>query len=303
MFWATFTLGLVALSASFVSAVDPYTGGDTSGCGTAHLFDGLPRYLSLDTGGTTRSYWIHLPSDYHPDQQYPVVFGFHGRGTNGEFFYQDTHLSMPRFSANKIMVYPDGLGRAWAGPEYAKASVEQDLQFVWDMLAHVRSKYCVDSARIYATGFSNGAGFLDTLACNATVGGEFAAFAPASGVYYTEPDGACEPARTPMPFLEMHGQADGAARYAGGRGTGGTLPQMSDWLALWADRNGCGDPKQEDSDGGNVHFLSYDCKGDQGAGALQHWRVDDMGMFRSHTSFCFDAYAISSSACMAGTTH
>jgi poly(3-hydroxybutyrate) depolymerase len=50
------------------------------------------------------------------------------------------------------MVYPNGVDGAWAGPKYAKTSVAEDLQFVSDLLADLRSNYCIDDSRIYATG-------------------------------------------------------------------------------------------------------------------------------------------------------
>ncbi|KIY66261.1 carbohydrate esterase family 1 protein [Cylindrobasidium torrendii FP15055 ss-10] len=273
--WA---IAFVAFAVSSVLGAKPYADGDTSGCGIEHDFWGLPHHLDIESSGQKRSYYIHLPWDYDPNHHYPVVFGFHGAGTSGHYFDVDTLLSLPLFSSSKIMIYPDGVHGTWAGPSYAHTTIKQDLQFVWDILAHLRAKYCINSARVYAAGFSNGAGFLDTLACNATVGGEFAAFAPAAGVYYTEPDGACKPARNTTPFLEFHGMKDTSAPYDGGKGHGGKLPSIEDWLDLWADRNGCGNkPTQSDFEEGKVHHLSYECKGEQGKGALQHWRVDDMG--------------------------
>jgi poly(3-hydroxybutyrate) depolymerase len=50
------------------------------------------------------------------------------------------------------MVYPNGIGGAWAGPSYAKSTVQEDLQFVADILDDIRANWCVDDSRIYATG-------------------------------------------------------------------------------------------------------------------------------------------------------
>ena len=130
------------------------------------------------------------------------------------------------------MVYPDGLGGNWAGANYSTATVPQDLQFVWDLLADVRKDYCIDSSRIYATGLSNGGGFVGTLACNDTVGGEFAAFAPASGAFYTDATGVddgCKPARSVTPIMEFHGGADNSVFYNGGEGEGGFEPAIPTW--------------------------------------------------------------------------
>jgi poly(3-hydroxybutyrate) depolymerase len=78
---------------------------------------------------------------------------------------------------------------------------------------------------------SNGGGFVNTIACN-DVGGEFAAFAPASGAYYTDNSGVddgCKPARASLPILEIHGGSDESVYYSGGVGEGGIEPAIPDW--------------------------------------------------------------------------
>ncbi|KAK8143738.1 hypothetical protein G3M48_006826 [Beauveria asiatica] len=270
--------GLAAAAPASTSA--PYTGGDTSGCGKTHLFNGLAQLRTLESSGQDRRYLAHVPADYDAQRRYPVVVGFHGSSSVGFFFAADTGLDLPRYTGDKITVYPDGLGGAWAGANYSRASVGEDVQFVWDVLADVRRAFCVDSARIYATGMSSGGGFVNTLACNATVGGEFAAFAPASGSFYTDngdddddDDDECRPARVPTPMLEFHGGADESVRYDGGPGEGGIEPSIPNWLKRWAERNECDTPnKQQDLYNGQVHHLSWTCKGQEGV--LQHYKTD-----------------------------
>jgi poly(3-hydroxybutyrate) depolymerase len=118
----------------------------------------------------------------------------------------------------------------WAGPSYGKASVIEDLGYVRDVLADLNNTVCVDPTRVYATGHSNGGGFLDTIACSST-SDYFAAFAPASGSFYTDnrPDSPCTPARLPVPMLEFHGGADTSVNYTGGQGEGGIEPAIPDW--------------------------------------------------------------------------
>lgn len=92
----------------------------------------------------------------------------------------------------------------------------------------------MDSNRIYATGLSNGGGFVATLACDEEDGGIFAAFAPVAGSFYTDVDETsedCNPARSPLPILEIHGGVDDTTFYDGGEGEGGLLPAISDWYA------------------------------------------------------------------------
>ncbi|EON97591.1 putative ferulic acid esterase protein [Phaeoacremonium minimum UCRPA7] len=268
--------GSVARAAPLDAQTSIYAEGDTSGCGQDHLFNGITKYYSIQSGGRARTYSVHAPSSYSKSTKYPLIVGFHGSDSIGLFFEADTRLDEPQYTANKIMVYPDGVDGAWAGASYSTVAVAEDVQFVHDLLADVRQRYCIDSARIYATGMSNGAGFIGALACNDTVGGEFAAYAPVAGAFYTDANGTgCTPARSPLPIMEFHGGSDASVLYDGGQGEGGYEPPIPTWLGYWADRNGCQSPPSNDSSfNDDVHHLTWTCQGLYGA--LQHYKVDDM---------------------------
>ncbi|KAI3316535.1 carbohydrate esterase family 1 protein [Xylariaceae sp. AK1471] len=288
-----------ALAAPVVGTAASLVPRATAGCGKVHLLPGITTYHGLKSSGRDRKYSVHLPSQYDQSKPYPLVLGFHGSSSIGLFFEVDTKLSESRFSANKIMVYPDGVGGAWAGANYSQVSVAEDLQFVTDLLTELRTDYCVDDARIYATGISNGGGFVNTIACSA-VGGEFAAFAPASGAYYTDDSGVtggCSPARSILPVLEIHGGSDASVHYDGGEGEGGIEPAIPTWLGWWAERNACSSSKVEDSFAGDVHHTTWTCA--NGAeGVLQHWKIDDMGHCWASTEINFSQISV-----LEGPTH
>ncbi|KAI0599172.1 carbohydrate esterase family 1 protein [Biscogniauxia sp. FL1348] len=295
---ASYLKGIIALVVATITVSVPAVPASlaTAGCGKTHFFNGITQYSGLTSSGRSRKYSIHLPSDYDETKPYPLVLGFHGSSSIGLFFEVDTKMSESRFSANKIMVYPDGVGGAWAGANYSQVSVAEDLQFVSDLLDEVRAEYCIDDSRIYATGISNGGGFVNTIACSA-VGGAFAAFAPASGSYYTDDDGGgggCAPSRAPLPVLEIHGGSDASVRYDGGAGEGGAEPAIPEWLGWWAERNGCdggrgGEEEVEDSFEGDVHHHTWTCGGVRGV--LQHWKVDSMGHCWASTEINFSQIA------------
>ncbi|KAI0169614.1 carbohydrate esterase family 1 protein [Hypoxylon sp. FL1284] len=287
-------MGLINILVAVATAALPgiAVAAGTAGCGKSQPLSDV--YRGLTSSGRIRTYSVHLPDNYTETTPYATVLGFHGSSSIGLFFEADTKLSESRFSANKIMVYPDGVGGAWAGANYSEATVDEDLQFVTDLLADLRGEFCVDDARIYATGMSSGGGFVNTIACSEAVGGAFAAFAPASGSFYTDnaaQHGSCAPARSPLPVLEVHGGADASVHYDGGEGEGGVEPSISDWLGYWAQRNGCDDAgkKVEDSFDGDVHHTTWTC-GDT-EGALQHWKVDDMGHCWASTEINFSQIA------------
>lgn len=125
----------------------------SSGCGKKAFLPGLVPFRTLKSSGMTRSYSFHLPSNYDINKPYPVVLGFHGSSSIGTFFEVDTKMSQARYSADKIMVYPNGVGGSWAGPTYHTGStVAQDVQFVKDVIDAVRANFCVGESRMFAAG-------------------------------------------------------------------------------------------------------------------------------------------------------
>jgi poly(3-hydroxybutyrate) depolymerase len=137
--------------------------------------------------------------------------------------------------------------------------------FTADLLDHLEDTLCIDTTRIYATGKSNGGGFVNYLACH-PISTRFAAFAPVAGAFY-EGFGAngpaCQPARSPQPILEIHGYNDSLISYFGDPSHhGGALPKITDWASDWAIRNGCSDgegPSATPEVDGKVIYYSYPC--------------------------------------------
>jgi poly(3-hydroxybutyrate) depolymerase len=124
------------------------------GCGKSAFLPGLTQYrFGLKSSGKDRSYSFHLPASYKANKAYPVILGFHGSSSIGAFFELDTKMSEARYSAEAIMVYPNGEGGSWAGPTYhTKTSVKEDVQFVQDVIRDVESKFCVDGDKVFGVG-------------------------------------------------------------------------------------------------------------------------------------------------------
>lgn len=124
-----------------------------------------------------------------------------------------------------------------------------DVGFTSQLLDAVEAQYCVDTRRVYATGKSQGGGFVGVLACDAALSTRIAAFAPVSGGYYiTDYGDTCEPAtvaiepcnpgRTTVPILEFHGLNDTTVPYLGGVRRKACLPAIPHWVQTWAGRDG-----------------------------------------------------------------
>ncbi|OTA22083.1 hypothetical protein BTJ68_14755 [Hortaea werneckii EXF-2000] len=150
----------------------------------------------------------------------------HNNGTISQYYtYQR--------SEDYVVVYPQGYDKHWQGPSYATEGVD-DLRFTSDLLAHMESEYCIDSSRVYASGKSNGGGFVDLLACS-DAGDAFAAFAMASAALYTDTSlDSCTKRRA---ILESHGDQDTTIPYHPQRAWSpnrityyGDRSKLDDWL-------------------------------------------------------------------------
>jgi len=171
--------------------------------------------LSLTSGGYARTSLLHVPAKYDPTRGAMLVLNFHGFSSNDVEQEALTGMNAVADQRGLLVAYPQGIGDGWnAGDcctETQPAGVD-DVQFTRDLLALVESRYCIDPARIYATGFSNGGFLSHRLACAMST--TFAAIAPVSGVLGIPRDD-CNPAR-PVPVIEFHGTADPVVPYDGG---------------------------------------------------------------------------------------
>jgi poly(3-hydroxybutyrate) depolymerase len=137
----------------------------------------------------------------------------------------------------------------------------------------VAKRFCIDEQRIYATGKSQGGGFVNQLACDAELSTRIAAFAPVSGAYYiqegvsSEADCTkairqtikfrpCHPGREDVPLLAFHGGNDGVINYTGDYRREACLPSVLHWAEEWADRNGLSpNAAQDPLDGSDNGFV------------------------------------------------
>jgi poly(3-hydroxybutyrate) depolymerase len=140
-----------------------------------------------------------------------------------------------------------------------------DVQFTADILNHVSTLYCIDPARVSATGKSDGAGFCNILACDPVLSTRIAAFAPVSGAYYI-PSRPCDPsfvaipcdaARDSIPLLAFHGGNDTTISYSGGRRDGECLPTIPHFINQWARRDGLSEKNVTTSLAKNAVWYRY----------------------------------------------
>jgi polyhydroxybutyrate depolymerase len=153
-------------------------GGGVGQCSKSGLTKGAGQKLSLGVNGETRSYVLSVPQGHGElPQSWRVVFAFHGGGGSGEGL-RGWYDSEQRFAESRaIVVYPDAKNGNWDLD--TPAATNADIAFFDALLADISAKACVDTQRVFAVGFSNGAYFANQLACRR--GGVFRAIAPHAG--------------------------------------------------------------------------------------------------------------------------
>ena len=224
---------------------------------------------------TTRSYRLHVPANYQPQLPLPVVLIFHGRGSSPAEIENYSGFSQLADTERFIAVYPQGLRDStgetfWDSFSPLTEGIDE-VAFVNRVLDDVEQKLCVDTSRIYATGFSNGGNMTGMLACR--LAGRIASFAPISGNFFDNQQG-CHPGR-PVSSLNAHGTADDIVPYNSQPPTPDhpfPQPGVQDWLQQWANQDGCTTGPITFSEVSNVTGMQWtNCNSDV---TIIHYRIE-----------------------------
>ncbi len=107
-----------------------------------------------------------------------------------------------------IVAYPQAFERSWADGRNDTSAEKQgvdDVGFAKAVIEDITTKQTLDRSRVFATGLSNGAIFIDRLACEAA--DTFAAIAPVLGAVAKITAASCRP-RLPVAVVAVQGRAD-----------------------------------------------------------------------------------------------
>lgn len=169
---------------------------------------------TITSNGVEYVYQWTVPSSYNGDP-IAVVLDFHGIGSNGAQQAVFSGWSAKAEAEGFLSVEPTGVtdptdGRAsWELP-FFDTDARDDVAFVLDLLDHVAANVCIDPARVYSTGMSNGGLFTSEVVCDLSE--RIAAAVSVAGVSHHE---SCVPSRA-VPYLAFHGTDDVVVPFAGG---------------------------------------------------------------------------------------
>lgn len=234
---------------------------------------------SITHDGIQRDYILYVPAAYDGSQAVPLVFNFHGLGSNAtqQVLYGDFRPIAD--TANFLIVHPEGTlfsgVQHWNVGGFTTGSTVDDVGFTSALLDTLAAQYNVDLTRVYSTGMSNGGYMSYLLACQ--LSDRIAAVASVTGSMTTSTFDDCD-AQHPTPVMQIHGTADATVPYNGNAFS----KSMEEVVLYWADFNNCIQPADTTPlpdintiDGSTVEHIVFS-GGDNGA-RVEHFKVTGGG--------------------------
>ncbi len=181
----------------------------SSGCGSAPPESGR---FEIQVEGEPREYNLRIPDAYDPQRAYPLVFAWHPWGGSADQVSRSGYHGLERVAGDEVILVAgegidfQGNGLGWANPE------GRDEKMMRAMLDRFNAELCVDTSRVFSTGFSFGGMMSFTLGCNAA--DVIRAIAPMAG----NPNvGGCNGPELPVAMLGFHGVNDQVVDISGGQ--------------------------------------------------------------------------------------
>lgn len=132
---------------------------------------------SVNVDNTPREFIGYVPLGYDPNIPTPLVYMIHGSNQSGKIMYENTDWAEKAEQETMIVVYPtSGKYRTtevnrvedkWNTPGTEQivlpgTELKDDVKFMRIILESLKATFNIDDKRIFASGFSNGGGFVLT---------------------------------------------------------------------------------------------------------------------------------------------
>lgn len=199
--------------------------------------------LTLNVAGLKRKVLVWAPAQLAAKQQYAVIFAWHGAGSNPEQFRKYAGLEA-QTGTNALIVYPQGLPtkepETTSGWELDHDS--RDVKLYDALLANLKQTYAIDEKRVFSYGYSFGAYFTHSLACQRGKQLRAVAVHAGGGPYF-------KPCQGPVAALLSHSSDDRVVLFEHGQESlnyylslNGCRSQSTPWQAGSVSYSGCQRP-------------------------------------------------------------
>ena len=232
---------------------------------------------AIEHNGLDRRFKIYEPSKLSPYVALPVLFNFHGYGSNADqqLIYGDFRGLADEEAF--ILVVPQGSllegTTHWnSDSEFTSKSTADDLGFVSRMIDELETRYNIDNTKVYAAGMSNGGAMSLYLACS--LSDQITAVASVTGFMSADLISNCG-AIDPTSVILIHGTADSVVSWESGLG-GGSILGIGEF---WAEHNNCSQSSQtalEDYNGDSVSGVIHQHSGCDAETLVQVYEITDM---------------------------
>jgi len=219
--------------------------GMSSGCGkpptiaSSNYNNG--HHIAITVGSMAREYILNVPTNYDNTHPYKFVIAYHELNGNDDEMYKNSYYHLLPLSNNTtIFVAPNGQqnnanctqasGCGWPNTS------DTDMKLADAVVAQIEQNFCVDTNRIFATGWSYGASMSEQTACERPLTGVSAtntwgvrAIAVYSVAYLSNTTNCKASSSKPVAYYASHGTSDSVLPYSGGVSMAQT----------WAAADGC----------------------------------------------------------------
>jgi len=229
--------------------------------------------MSVERPEGTRQFWVVVPSKMTITDPIPLLLGWHGwtMSCTNIGFCADQWCDLGSHAERKGFVFVSvcGDGTSFnAGQCCSPANVmnNNDIQLARDIVNLITSQLCIDTAKVWTAGFSNGAMMSEVIGCMAP--DVFSAVASVAGVMELGGssgqercrDAYSKASKQQTSVLMVHGNADLVVPWLGNALIG--YPSQISNLAMWSGMNQCqGSAKQTYSNGDYTNQVYSVCHG------------------------------------------
>lgn len=239
----------------------------SKGCGTNSTLKATRNVengqkFEMRVGGDNREFFITLPKNYDNKKPHKLLFALHCYGSSGEDFVHhaaDYDHPTPYYgqqvldkNGDYIFVSPNAVGGVWT-------KGQGDHDFFAQMLTAMEENYCIDTSRVFITGFSFGAMFSYSLMQDFQDRIRAAATYAVADYNIWLPEEKNQK-KLPVAWMNVHGKNDGRCDY--NRAKTSALPRILKRNGK-ADANGdftdASSEKPEEVQGNSGH-VCYDFK-------------------------------------------